>query len=128
MTLHPRGPVVVTVARRLLLIAAGFQVLDAVSIVLRGALRGARDVRVPALMGVAVVWTCVPTAALLLGRVAGWGAAGGWFGFVAETTIGAVLFAARWRDGSWRAAYASRERPQRAFGVGAELALRGGES
>ena len=83
-----------------------FQVLDAVSIVLRGALRGARDVRVPALIGVAVVWTCVPTAALLLGRVAGWGAAGGWCGFLAETTLGAVLFGARWRRGSWRRAYA----------------------
>jgi MATE family multidrug resistance protein len=121
-------PLVVTTARRLLLIAAGFQVLDAVSIVLRGALRGARDVRVPALIGVAVVWTCIPTAALLLGRVAGWGAAGGWCGFVAETTIGAALFAARWRSGSWRGAYASRERDQRAFDVGAEFALRGGES
>ncbi len=118
-------PVVAAVARRLLLIAAGFQVLDAVSIVLRGALRGARDVRVPALIGVAVVWTCVPTAALLLGRVAGWGAAGGWCGFIAETTLGAVLFGARWRHGSWRRAYAPRERDQRAFGVGAELALRG---
>jgi MATE family multidrug resistance protein len=118
-------PAVVIVARRLLLIAAAFQVLDAVSIVLRGALRGARDVRVPALIGVAVVWTCVPTAALLLGRMAGWGAAGGWFGFIAETTLGAVLFGARWRHGSWRRAYVSRERDQRAFGVGAELALRG---
>jgi MATE family, multidrug efflux pump len=94
------------VARRLLWIASGFQVLDAVAIVLRGALRGARDVRVPALIGVAVIWTCVPTAALVLGRVAGWGAAGGWFGFVAETTIGAILFGARWRHGSWRHAYA----------------------
>ncbi len=118
-------PVVAAVARRLLLIAAGFQVLDAVSIVLRGALRGARDVRVPALIGVAVVWTCVPTAALLLGRVAGWGAAGGWCGFIAETTLGAVLFGARWRHGSWRRSYAPRERDQRAFGVGAELVLRG---
>jgi MATE family multidrug resistance protein len=120
--------VVVAVARRLLLIAAGFQVLDAVSIVLRGALRGARDVRVPALIGVAVVWTCVPTAALLLGRVAGLGAVGGWCGFVAETTLGAVLFAARWRRGSWRGAYDPGLRNQRNFGVGAELALRGGES
>ena len=120
-------PAVAAIARRLLLIAAAFQVLDAVSIVLRGALRGARDVRVPALIGVAVVWTCVPTAALLLGRVAGWGAAGGWCGFVAETALGAALFAARWRHGSWRRAYARTELDQVGFGGGAELAV-GGES
>jgi MATE family multidrug resistance protein len=119
-------PLVAAVARRLLLIAAAFQVLDAVGIVLRGALRGARDVRVPAIIGVAVVWTCVPTAALLLGRIAGWGAAGGWCGFVVETTLGAVLFGARWRHGSWRQAYQPRQRDQVPFGAGGtELALRG---
>lgn len=93
-------------ARTLLWIAAGFQVLDAVAIVLRGALRGAKDVRVPAAIGIAVVWTCVPTAAWVLGKRCGLGAAGGWCGFVAETALGALLFARRWRRGGWRAAYA----------------------
>jgi MATE family multidrug resistance protein len=69
---------VVGVATKLLAIAAAFQVVDAVAIVLRGALRGAKDVRVPALIGVAVIWTCVPTSAFVLGRLAGWGSAGGW--------------------------------------------------
>jgi multidrug resistance protein, MATE family len=100
-----RDEAVVAIARTLLAIAAGFQVLDAVSIVLRGALRGARDVRVPAFIGIAVIWTCVPTAAILLGRLAGWGSAGGWVGFVAETSVGALLFARRWRRGAWRDAY-----------------------
>jgi MATE family multidrug resistance protein len=103
---------VVRVARTLLLIAAAFQVLDAVGIVLRGALRGAKDVRVPALIGITVIWTCVPTAAIVLGRLAGWGSAGGWLGFVVETTVGAALFAWRWRRGAWRRAYgADRSRP-----------------
>jgi MATE family multidrug resistance protein len=97
---------VARVARRLLWIAAAFQVLDAVGIVLRGALRGAKDVRVPAIIGITVIWTCVPTAAIVLGRTLGWGAAGGWCGFLAETTIGACLFAWRWRRGSWRRTYA----------------------
>jgi MATE family multidrug resistance protein len=96
---------VVRVARTLLLIAAAFQVLDAVAIVLRGALRGAKDVRVPAIIGITVIWTCVPTAAILLGRYAGWGSVGGWVGFLAETSFGAVLFARRWRHGAWRDAY-----------------------
>jgi MATE family multidrug resistance protein len=101
-------PAAAHVARRLLLVAAAFQVMDAVAIVLKGSLRGAKDVRVPALIGVGVVWCCVPTAALLLGRMAGWGAAGGWFGFLAETGLGAVLFSYRWRRGAWRDAYAPR--------------------
>jgi MATE family multidrug resistance protein len=100
-------PVVAGVSRRLLGIAAAFQVLDASYMVLRGALRGARDVRVPAFIGVTVVWICVPTAALLLGRLAGWGAAGGWLGFVGETTLGAALMSWRWRYGSWRRAHLS---------------------
>jgi MATE family multidrug resistance protein len=107
-------PAVARVARLLLLIAAAFQVVDAMSIVLRGALRGAKDVRVPAIIGVAVVWTCVPTAALLLGRMAGWGSAGGWLGFLGETTLGAVLFLRRWKRGAWRVAYGDGTRAPQA--------------
>jgi MATE family multidrug resistance protein len=98
-------PAVVAVARKLLLLAALFQVLDAVSIVLRGALRGAKDVRVAALIGIGVIWCCVPTAAYFLGRLAGLGALGGWIGFVGETTFGATLLGLRWSRGSWRKEY-----------------------
>ncbi len=98
-------PEVARVARTLLWLAAAFQLLDAVNIVLRGALRGAKDVRVPMLLGIGVVWSCVPMAALLLGRLAGWGAFGGWCGFLLETTLGATLFARRWRTGAWRQTY-----------------------
>jgi Na+-driven multidrug efflux pump len=73
--------------------------------VLRSALRAAKDVRIPVILSVAVVWTCIPTAAFFLGRLAGLGSAGGWIGFVAETTVGAVLMAWRWRRGAWRLAY-----------------------
>jgi multidrug resistance protein, MATE family len=105
VSLFTDDPLVAHVARTLLWIAAAFQVLDATNMVLRSALRGAKDVRVPALIGVAVVWTCVPTAAFVLGRLAGWGSAGGWLGFVAETAAGSVLFAWRWRRGAWRLSY-----------------------
>ena len=95
-------PHVALVARRLLWVAAIFQVLDAVNIVFRGALRGAKDVRVVAFFGIAVVWTCVPTAALVLGKLGGLGALGGWLGFIAETTIGSLVFWQRWKRGAWR--------------------------
>jgi MATE family multidrug resistance protein len=96
---------VAAIARRLLLVAALFQVMDACNNVLRGSLRGAEDVRVPAFLGIAIVWTCVPTAAFFLGKLAGWGALGGWWGFVAETVLATILFGRRWSHGSWRKKY-----------------------
>ena len=96
---------VVDLARALLVVAAVFQLLDAFNIVLRGALRGARDARVVALLGVVIVWTCVPGAAWLLGQRMGLGALGGWYGFVAETLLGTVAFGWRWRFGAWRRRY-----------------------
>jgi MATE family multidrug resistance protein len=100
-----RDPSVAIVARRLLWVAVIFQVLDAVNIVFRGALRGAKDVRLVAFFGIAIIWTCVPSAAYALGKLAGLGALGGWIGFIAETTIGALVFWLRWKRGGWRARY-----------------------
>jgi len=99
---------VVLVARRLLLVAAVFQALDAVNMVLRGALRGAKDVRWVAVAGTTIVWICVPGTALVLGRLAGWGALGGWIGFVFETTVASAVLWRRWSRGSWRAAFGER--------------------
>lgn len=96
---------VIHIATRLLLVAALFQVLDAFNVVLRGSLRGAADVRVTAVLGIAITWTCVPTAAFFLGRVAGWGALGGWCGFLVETLLSSILFARRWSHGAWRRPY-----------------------
>ena len=100
---------VVRITTQLLFVAAFFQVLDAVNVVLRGSLRGAEDVAMIAVIGIGVVWCCVPTAAFLLGKVAGLGALGGWIGFVFETTIGATLFGLRWRRGAWRRTRAAGE-------------------
>ena len=100
---------VAVIARNLLLVAALFQVLDAFNVVLRGSLRGAEDVRVPALLGIAIVWTCVPTAAFFLGKLAGWGALGGWCGFIGETILATILFGRRWSRGAWRKKYAEEE-------------------
>lgn len=102
-----RDAAVGAIARRLLLVAAVFQVLDAVNIILRGALRGAKDVRLVMLIGIGSIWLCVPTAAWFLGRQAGLGALGGWLGFIAETTVAAGLFWLRWKHGGWRSRYAA---------------------
>ncbi len=99
-------PGLVAQVRTLLRVAAVFQVLDAVNIVLRGALRGAKDVRAVAALGVVIVWAFVPGAAWFLGRGMGLGVLGGWLGFVGETTLCAAVFWLRWTQGSWRGQYA----------------------
>ncbi len=96
-------PEVVSITRNLLLIAAVFQTLDAVNMILRGALRGAKDVRWVAVVGTAIMWICLPGSALVLGRHAGLGAVGGWIGFVFETTTASALLWLRWSRGAWRA-------------------------
>ncbi|MEO8801314.1 MAG: MATE family efflux transporter [Polyangiaceae bacterium] len=93
---------VVRIAVRLLFVAAVFQILDAFNIVLRGALRGAKDVRAVALLGITIVWTSIPTAAFVLGKHFGMGALGGWCGFIMETTLSTFLFGRRWKKGGWR--------------------------
>lgn len=113
---------VARVASHLLWLAALFQVLDAVNIVFRGALRGAKDVRVIAILGISIIWSCVPTAAFFLGKLAGWGAVGGWCGFLAETILASILFYWRWKRGAWRRDYPA-EAPTPADAAGAtELA------
>jgi MATE family multidrug resistance protein len=99
---------VVGVAKRLFLVAAVFQVLDAANMVLRCSLRGAKDVRWVAVVGTTIVWVCIPTAALVLGHLCHLGAVGGWIGFVGETTFGAALMWRRWTHGSWRIAFGEK--------------------
>jgi multidrug resistance protein, MATE family len=98
-------PEVIRVARKLFLVAAVFQTLDAANMILRGALRGAKDVRWVAVVGTSVAWVAVPGSAFLLGRLAGWGAVGGWVGFVFETAVGSALLWRRWTRGPWRASF-----------------------
>ena len=78
------------------------QLLDAANIVLRGALRGAKDVAGVAAIGLFATWAFIPTAAYVLGKRLELGALGGWLGFVAETTVSAGLFWWRWKRGGWR--------------------------
>lgn len=106
-------PALVETIRRLLVVAAVFQVLDGANIVLRGALRGAKDVRFAATVGIVVMWTCIPGAAWLFGRELGLGVVGGWLGFVGETTLGAALLWWRWTRGGWRRAPAPSDTPLR---------------
>jgi MATE family multidrug resistance protein len=97
---------VVNVATHLLWVAAGFQVLDAISIVLRGVLRGAKDATFVAVAGVSISFLTIPTCAYALGVKCGMGALGGWLGFVAETALAAPILYARLRRAPWRSSLA----------------------
>lgn len=73
----------------LMIIAACFQVADAANMVARGVLRGAGDVRVPALIGVVTAWVMSPPLAWLLGVTWHMGAVGAWIGLTGEIFLGA---------------------------------------
>ncbi|MDQ2647532.1 MAG: MATE family efflux transporter [Myxococcota bacterium] len=95
----------------LLWIAAGFQLFDAVNLVLRAVLRGTGDVRVPTLQAVLSGWALTPTLTWWLGIHHGLGAAGGWLALSADIAFGAAFLSIRTWLGAWRpSASASRQR------------------
>ncbi len=109
----PVAPAVVQLATVLLWIAAGYQIFDGLNLGSGFALRGAGDVRVPAVLFFVLSWgVFVPLAhALSFARGEGWvdvlpqygyGAVGGWVAFLIYVVLlGSALYW-RWRSGRWR--------------------------
>ncbi len=110
-------PALLAVTTTLIYVSAAFLIADAANIIARGVLRGAGDVRYAAVIGVATAWLMTPPTAWLLGRVAGWGAAGGWIGLTAEIILGAVLLWRRVASGAWREAAVTSQRQIRRIDV-----------
>lgn len=106
----------IATTRTLLLIAAAFQIVDALNVVGRSVLRGAGDVRWAAVVGVVAAWLCTPPLTLLLGYGLGLGAVGGWIGLCAEIAIGAALIWHRVLRGRWRVIAAEMRRRDAAAG------------
>jgi multidrug resistance protein, MATE family len=107
------------IARHLLLIAAIFQMADAVNIMGRCTLRGAGDMRFPAVVGIVSSWLCTPPSMWLLGYQLGWGAAGGWAGLCVQIIVAAAVLWRRVESGSWRAAAEAARREREAAVAGA---------
>ncbi len=103
----------VALTAQLLLIAAVFQVFDAVNMIARCTLRGTGDVRFPAVVGTLLAWALTPPAMWFLGYHLGLGAVGGWIGLCAEIIIGALIFWWRVERLGWQGA-AMRARAIRA--------------
>jgi MATE family multidrug resistance protein len=111
--LAPDAGQVVAKGCLLLWIAAGYQLFDGLNISSGACLRGAADVRVPALLVIALSWSLfVPLAhSLSFSPGAGWvdwlpqyglGAVGGWFAALTYICALGLMLLARWRSGAWR--------------------------
>ncbi len=99
-------PALARVAIHLLWMAALFQMFDGANVVARGVLRGAGDVRVPAIVGVLTSWAATPPLTLALGYGLGWGALGGWVGLTVEIIVATAILWWRLERGHWRGAAA----------------------
>ena len=92
---------VIAETAKVLRIVAFSEPFFALSIVLSGALRGARDVRFP--MGVALgcMWGIRATLAPLLIYVFRWGLEAVWFAMALDLTARGILCVLRWHSGRW---------------------------
>lgn len=99
---EPQREAILEVGRKLLLLAALFQLMDALQVVHVGLLRGLHDTRWPMLMATLSYWGVGMTGALVLGFGLEIGAVGVWTGLVLGLTAAAVLLMARFwgRGGS----------------------------
>jgi len=88
-------------ASELLLIASLFQIFDALGVILRGVLRGAGDVKMPALIGIVCAWSLTPPLTWWLGLKLGYGAVGGWVGLTLEIVVATAILGARYGRGHW---------------------------
>ena len=93
----PANAKAVTVARRLLAIAAIFQIFDGMQSIAVGALRGLKDTRVPMLIGAIGYWGIGFPTGWLLAFPAGLGAPGLWWGLAAGLAAVGMPLAFRFR-------------------------------
>jgi multidrug resistance protein, MATE family len=111
--LDPDAAAVIARSGVLLWIASGYQLFDGLNIGASACLRGAGDVRLPAIMVLALSWALfVPLAhSLSFAPGQGWvdwlpqfgyGAVGGWFAALIYILCLGVMLFLRWYSGAWR--------------------------
>jgi len=95
VSVFTEAPDVRVLAAQLLLLAAVFQVSDAMQCTMIGLLRGLHDTRMPMLLSVFSYWAIGFGTGWMAANVWGFGAAGLWFGLIAGLSLSALLNGAR---------------------------------
>ena len=109
----PNAQAVVELSATLLLIAAGYQLFDALNLGTLGCLRGSGDVVVPTAALLVLAWCIfVPLSHILIFEPGqGWfdflpayglGAKGGWIAALVHITLLGSFLLYRWKSGAWR--------------------------
>src|SRR5204862_3788342 len=91
----PANRETVEIARRLIVIAAIFQVFDGMQVIAAGALRGYRDTMVPMLLATFGYWCIGFAACWLFAFPLGYGAVGLWWGLALGLAVVAILLTLR---------------------------------
>ncbi len=100
--LFTRDDEVVQVGRKLLVLGALFQLLDAVGIVTSGSLRGAGDTRIPFLLQAILAWALRLPLVYLFALVWGGGVLGAWIAELLYVTVLGAVWLWRFQRGAWR--------------------------
>jgi len=95
-------PAVLLIGRDLLLIAAVFQIIDAIAMVSVGALNGVGDTRYTMYVSVGAAWFVLVPCTYLFGIVLGMGVIGAWMGVTAEILVLAAVLTVRFYREGWR--------------------------
>jgi len=82
---------VISIASKLLLAAAIFQISDSIQVVVLGALRGLQDVKIPTLITFISYWMVGFPISWYLGKEDAYGSFGIWLGLIAGLTTAAIL-------------------------------------
>ena len=99
--LYTRDPDILALGRRLLLVAAAFQVFDGAQVAGISVLRGAGDTTVPMLLAAAGYWGVGMVSAVVLGFATDFGPVGVWIGLCAGLGAVALTLAIRARTVLW---------------------------
>ena len=82
---------VATIAAKLLLISAIFQISDTLQVVALGALRGMQDVKIPTVITFVAYWLIGFPISYYLSMVSDYGSSGIWIGLLAGLTASGIM-------------------------------------
>jgi MATE family multidrug resistance protein len=89
---------VISIASKLLLAAAFFQISDSIQVVVLGALRGLQDVKVPTIITFISYWVVGFPVSYFLGKEEMYGSFGIWLGLLAGLTTASILLFIRFNS------------------------------